>query len=340
MATKRKTLSIDIGTARFRLVMPKRGLVIDEPSLIIKDTRANQWLDSGAPAEARQMKLSRNEQIVRPFASGSIANYYATKELFDRAMKTSLGRIQLLKPDAITTIAGTASSTQRRALLDALREVGIRQTYVVPAIYAAALGSGIDISEPRGNMVIHLGAGVCEVAMFTLGTTIAHHSLRVGGDDLDSSLQQRIQRLHGIRITPQAARSLKESYVQLAPISNVASTRLKGTLVRKNTTHKVAVKNDSLLAAIEPTIDAVVRAARKVIEATPPELVADIIDSGVLLTGGLAELNGVDRYITKKLKVSCVRASEPALCAVRGANIATTYVQDYLKNVVATNKIS
>ena len=325
----RTLLRIDAGTARIRVMMPRKGLVLDEPNVCIYNQREQSYTHVGSSALAKSHRLNRNEQLIWGFKHGVIADYEATKAIVTFALRQVLPRVLLVKPDAIVTLAGAANSTERKAWLDALQDCGVRQSYILPSAYAAALGSGIALTEPHGSMMFHLGAGTMEVAIFSLGEIIHSASLRIGGDDLDDALQQRIQRLYGVTIPVHEARKFKESRLRILAEKPVPAIQLKGLLVNKGTTKKINAKNEEIVPAFENFIEPLIRATKHIIDQASPELISDIIEDGVLISGGLANIPGLARYLSKKLKLSCVVSDEPVLAPIRGLNLAATHVADF-----------
>lgn len=334
MIGDRKIFSIDLGTKSTRIAVRKKGLAVNQPTLVLMDKNTNHFISYGEEAEDGAPSGIKSAYMqIKPIQHSVIADYKATKAYLSHYLYSLLGRVSFKKPDAILTISGNANSSERRALLDACYDSGFKKVYLLPTIYACALGAGLNIREPKGRMIINFGAGGFEVATFSMGGIVSHQNLKLGGNDIDEAITQKIRREYGVVIDKQLARNIKESYVNVNGDVVIKPLRVEGRRQRTKELKKITIANETLMKGITPYLERMVRSAKKVINDTPPDLIADIMGSGVLMTGGLSQMQGLDIYFSKSLKLACFKADQPALCSVRGALIAITHAKDFEKQI-------
>ncbi len=297
--------------------------------MLVRDRSNDHWQSYGSDAELVLPQASKHLELVRPYRDSVIADYQATAALLKHYVAGGSRRFLVRKPNALVTVSGLANSSEKRALIDAATAAGLNKVSLIPAVYAAALGAGANISAPKGAMIIHAGAGSTEIAMFSSGFVVASQRLRLGGIGLSEALEQRVRRESGVRFSPVDIERLKHSYIDIGPKAKKKPISLKGEQVGSGKPKRISIENELLCRALEPSLDRIVRAARKVIEASPPELVSDVMEHGALLTGGSAQLEGLSALLSSRLKLACSVAEEPLLCPVRGASLALTHVADF-----------
>ena len=336
MGLTSKKLAIDLGTSMTRIHIPKKGIVVNEPTMIALEDEGDVSSAIAVGNRAGEMhgKSPDSLTVVSPMKSGVIADYGATKAMLSRFINQSTGRFHLSKPEAMITISGTATSTEKKALLDAALESGLQNVHLIQTHVAAALGAGLEISEPSGALVIDIGAGTSEIGVFSLGGVVAEASTRVGGDNFDDAIRLLCRREHGVRISSDELFKLKSKFLNLKAREN-NSHNMTGQSLIQGTPKKVTIKQKQLQSYVESPLDSIVRSFKKVLEQTPPDIISDVAKNGVVITGGGSQMRGLGDYLSKKLNIACFRAQHPELASIKGANLALTHVDDYKKSLLA-----
>ncbi len=304
--------------------MPRKGLVVDEPNVVLQSATNPQPLFFGEQALARKMRKSQRR--VWPFEQGVIAKFDPQAAIIKHWLQQQAPKYQLVKPDVVVVVNGVATESQKRALLESVPSSLVRKVYPLRADYAAALGAGLSIEQPKGCLVIHCGAGSTDISLFSLGQAVHHKSLRIGGQDFTRSLQVAVSRYQVLEVDEQDLEIIKTN--QLSLLKPKDRLRIQGT-DDKGRQKKVTVSAESCIAALEPALDRIVNATKQIFEAASPTLVGDIAENGILLTGGSAQLKGLSTYLSRRLHANCVTAVEPSLCAIRGVNFGTTFLRDF-----------
>lgn len=336
MGITSKKLAIDLGTSMTRIHVPRKGVVVNEPSIITFDSDAlnSNVVAVGARASEMSGKSPDELHIVEPMRAGVIADYRATRELLSRFIHQSSGRFHLSKPEAMLTLSGTATSTEKKALLDASLEAGLQNVHLIQTNVAAALGAGLQITEPTGVMVIDLGAGTTEVGVFSLGGVVAEKAIRTGGNNIDEAIRLMARREHGIHISSDELKRLKFKFLNLKAKENNSVT-ITGQSIIQGTPKKATIKQKVLQGYLEPPLESIVRSIKSTLEQTPPDVVSDIAKHGVTMTGGSAKIKGLGHYFSKQLHVAFIKSQHPSLACIKGAHLALTHLEDYRKSLLA-----
>jgi len=336
MGITSKKLAIDLGTASTRIHVPKKGVVVNEPTMIALEDESDPSTTIAIGSTAREMhgKSPDSIAVLKPMKSGVIADYGATKAMLSRFINQSTGRFHMSKPEAMITISGSATSTEKKALLDATLESGLQNVHLIQSSVAAALGAGLQIAEPTGVMVIDIGAGTTEIGVFSLGGVVAETSLRIGGDNIDEAIRVMARREHGVRLSSDSLFRTKTKFLNLKAREN-NSLNVTGQNLIQGTPKKVTIKQKQLQSYAEVPLDSIVRSFKKVLEQTPPDVKSDIAKHGVVLTGGSSQLKGLGDYLSKRLNIACITAQHPELAAIKGAHLALTHLEDYQKSLLA-----
>jgi rod shape-determining protein MreB len=328
-----RQLAIDFGTSTTRICIRGRGVVLQEPTVLAHDPNTEQTLAAGRLAQELVGRSSERAEAVTPLTHGVIADFDSAQELLRTFIIQATGRFHLTQPDAMITIPSGATSTEQRALVDVGGAVGLKNVYLIPGSVAAALGSNLPIIEPRGQMVINIGAGVTEIAVLSLGGVVAQRSLRAGGNSLTELVARAIKRDFGINVGMATAEEVKRIIGTLDP-KQKAVMRVRGRGHGKNAASEVKLKAQQLRPAFEIGLEKVVMGTRSVLEKTPPDLVADISERGIVLSGGGAYLNGLAGYLSDKLQVKVELAQDPLLTCAKGALMALTNLSDYKRSLL------
>ena len=271
----------------------------------------------------------------RPLQNGVIADYRITSAMIRHYISKVSGGFRLTKPDVMVCVPAGATSTERRAVVDATLAAGARAAYIIREPVAAAIGAGIPIASAAGNMVVDIGGGTTEIAILSLGGVVAQHSIRVGGNRLDSAIAEHIRRNYGLAIGERTAETIKQDIGSALLLTRDRSMEIRGRDIVAGLPKTITISSNEITAAITPELEKIIQAIRVVLEQTPPELSSDIIDRGMVLTGGGALLKNLDKMLTGVTGVPCVVAEEPLLCVARGTGIALDNLEEYRRSLVS-----
>lgn len=334
MASFSKRIAIDLGTANVLVYVPKRGIVINEPSVVAIDD-LNKIVAIGA--EAKEMLGRTPDTIVasRPLRDGVIADYRITQAMIRHYIAKVSGGFRLTKPDVMVCVPAGATSTERRAVIDATLAAGARAAYIIREPVAAAIGAGIPIASAAGNMVVDIGGGTTEIAILSLGGVVAQHSVRVGGNKIDAAIADYIRRQYGLAIGDRTSEQIKIKIGGALILAKEKTMEVRGRDIIQGLPKTVTISSNEITTAISDELEKIVLAIRVVLEQTPPELSSDIIDRGMVLTGGGALLKNLDKMLTSVTGVPCIVAEEPLLCVARGTGIALDNLDEYRRSLVA-----
>jgi rod shape-determining protein MreB and related proteins len=328
-----KRVAIDLGTANVLVYVPKRGIVINEPSVVALDTTTNRIMAVGT--DAREMLGRTPDTIVasQPLRDGVIADYRVTQAMIRHYINKVAGGFRLSRPDVMISVPAGATSTERRAVIDATLSAGARAAYIIKEPVAAAIGASIPIASAAGNMVVDIGGGTTEIAILSLGGVVAQNSIRVGGNRIDAAIIEFIRRKYGLAIGDRTAEEIKRELGSALKLTRDRSAEIRGRDIVAGLPKTVTISSNDLTEAITDELEKIMLAIRAVLEQTPPELSSDIIDRGMVLTGGGALLKNLDKLLTNVTGVPCVVAEEPLLCVARGTGIALDNLDEYKRSL-------
>lgn len=311
-------IGIDLGTANTAVFLEGKGIVLYEPSIVAIDTKTKKVIAVGKEAKEMIGKTPENIQAIRPLRHGVITDFEVTQVMLTYFIKHVIGS-SFFKPKPITVIGVPTGITpvEKRAVIDAAKSAGAREVYLIPEPMAAAIGAGLPIEEPIGNMIVDIGGGTTDIAVISLAGIVVSNSLRVAGDEMNEAIIQYIKRKMNLLIGEQTAEKIKielgsavmeEKEVQME-IRGRDSTGLPKTIV---------ITNHMITEALEDTVNSIINAIRTALEKTPPELASDIADRGIVLAGGGSLLRNLDKKIEKELGIKCSYADEPLTAVARG----------------------
>jgi rod shape-determining protein MreB len=329
-----RRIAIDLGTANILVYVPKRGIVVNEPSVVAIDDQ-NKIVAIGAEAKEMLGRTPDNITASRPLQNGVIADYRITSAMIRHYISKVSGGFRLTKPDVMVCVPAGATSTERRAVVDATLAAGARAAYIIREPVAAAIGAGIPIASAAGNMVVDIGGGTTEIAILSLGGVVAQHSIRVGGNRLDAAIAEHIRRNYGLAIGDRTAENVKQDIGSALLLTRDRHIEIRGRDIVAGLPKTITISSNEITAAITPELEKIIQAIRVVLEQTPPELSSDIIDRGMVLTGGGALLKNLDKMLTGVTGVPCVVAEEPLLCVARGTGIALDNLEEYRRSLVS-----
>jgi len=328
-------IGIDLGTANTLVFVPKKGIVINEPSVVAVDINNNKILAVGN--EAKEMIGRTPETIVayRPLKDGVIADYKVTEAMIRYFVNKVSPKIRFIRPDILISIPAGITSTEKRAVIEAANNAGAKNAYVVKEPVLAAIGAGIPINNPSGNMIIDIGGGTSEVAIISLGGVVAAYSARVGGDRFDNAIANYIKKRHGLAIGERTAEDIKKAIGGAMPQINEKYAEIRGRDLMGGLPKTVKISSNEVAEALQDELKEVIEAIKQVLQETPPELAADVMDKGMVLSGGGALLRNLDQYIVQMTGVPCYVAEDALLCVAKGTGIALDNLDLYKKTILS-----
>ena len=325
MAAFRTDLGIDLGTASILVYAKGRGIVLNEPSVVAIDQNTNKFLAVGVEARKMLGRTPGNIRALRPMRDGVISDYHITERMLKYFIIKAAGRT-FFKPRVIVCVPSGITEVEKRAVLDASNQAGARKTFLIEEPIAAAIGAGIDITEPNGNMIIDIGGGTSDVAVISLGGIVISRSLKVAGDDCDEAIIRYMRKSHNMMIGERTAEDLKINIGTAFPRKKEVSMEVRGRNLLTGLPKTLKVSSGEMLEAMAEPISHIVEAVHTVLEKTPPELAADIGDKGILMTGGGALLWGIDKLISQKTGIDVTIADNPIGAVAVGTGKALRWI--------------
>lgn len=327
-------IGIDLGTTNTLVWVPDKGIVVNEPSVVVLEASNNKIMAIGK--EAKEMLGRTPDSIIAlyPLKDGAIANYRVTEAMLKYFINKVGGRIRLIKPEVMIAVPAGITSTERRAVIDATNSAGAKNAYLIKEPIAAALGAGIAIGSPTGNMIIDVGGGTSEVAVISLGDIVASTSVRVAGIKFDSAIVNYIRKKYNLIIGEQTAESIKISIGAAQPLKKELSQEVSGSNAVTGLPESVIVTTNDIVNSLKDVLNEIISAVKTVLQKTPPELASDVMDKGIVMTGGGSKLRNFDALMTKVTGVPCQLAEESELAVVKGTGIAVDNLDEFKRSVL------
>jgi rod shape-determining protein MreB len=315
-------LGIDLGTANILVYMRGKGIVLREPSVVAMSTSTKKVLAVGEEARMMIGRTPGNIVAIRPMSEGVIADYTTTQRMLEHLINKVIGRKRIFKPRVLVCVPSGVTSVERRAVLQAAREAGAGEAYTIEEPMAAAIGAGLPISNPGGNMVVDIGGGTTDIAVISLEGICISRSLRVGGNKMDEVIMRHIKSAHNLMIGDRTAEEIKIKIGSAYPLEEEMTMDVRGRDLVAGLPRTVQVTSVEIREALAEPITQIVERVKAVLEQTPPELSADIIERGVWLTGGGALLRGLDRLLSVATDIPVHVAEDPLSCVAIGTGRA------------------
>ena len=312
-------IAIDLGTANTLVMVRGRGIMIIEPSIVAIDRTSKRILAIGEEAQRMVGRTPANIVAVRPLRDGVISDFEVTERMLSYFIRAVQERSFLAQPRMVVGVPSGVTEVEKRAVHDAALSAGARACFLIEEPLAAAIGSGTPVMEASGCMVVDIGGGTTEVAVISLGGMVVSRSIRVAGDAMDRSIVTYARQVHNLFIGERTAEEVKKAAGSAAPLETEESVTLRGQDQATGLPKSVEVSTIELRDALASSVNQIVEAVRSSIEVTPPELVSDLMAHGIILAGGGAMLQGLDRRISQETRFPVYVAEEPLLCVVRGA---------------------
>ncbi len=326
-------IGIDLGTATVLIYVKGKGIILREPSCVAVDQDSGRILAVGYEAKNMVGRTPGNVVSVRPLRDGVIADYSMTEAMLRYFMrKVSTGFSRYFRNRVMICVPSGATDVERRAVLEAAMEVGARDAYLIEEPMAAAIGAGLQVEESLGKMVVDIGGGTTDIAVISLGGVVVSKSLRVGGDKFDECIMRYLRKQYNLAIGEQMAENLKIMIGSCLSDGEEHEMTIKGRDLIQGLPRQIEISSRSICSALLDQVQNIVEGVRNTLESTPPELSADIIDQGIVLTGGGALLRGLPELITRSTGIRCMVADKPSECVALGTGMALADINRLLSS--------
>jgi len=314
-----KSLGIDLGTVSVIIYMKGKGIILQEPSVvsIYKDT--GKVLAVGEEAKNMIGKTPGNIVAIQPMKSGVIADYEITEKMLTYFIRKVCGNSKVFRPEVVICVPSGGTEVEKRAALEAALQSGARKAYLIEEPMAAAIGAGLDISEPYGNMVVDIGGGTSDIAVISLGGIVVSESIRIASNDFDDNIIKYIKNKYNLMIGEKTAENIKIEVGSALELEEELTTEIRGRDLLTGLPKSITISSNEVLKAISASLKKIIEVLKAVLEKTPPELAADIADKGIVLTGGGALLRNFDRLLAEVTGIPSYLAEDPIACVALGA---------------------
>lgn len=330
-----KKLGIDLGTTNTLVYVPGKGVVLVEPSVVAVSETGNKILAVGK--EAKDMIGKTPDSIIayRPMRDGVIADYRVTEAMLRYYIHKALGGFNLFKPDVMVSVPAGVTSTERRAVIEAALKAGARNAYIVKEPILAAIGAGIPIHEAQGRMIVDIGGGTTDVAVISLGGIVCSTSVKCAGTKVDQSIIDYVKKTYNLAIGDQTAEEIKIKIGSAVPVEDELVLKVKGRDFIAGLPRTVEIRTNEIVKAIDKELKMMIKAIRDVLQETPPELAADIIDNGIIMSGGSSQLRNFPELVERRTGVKAVLADDAFYCVAKGTGVALEHLDTYKRSIFA-----
>ncbi|HNU95521.1 MAG TPA: rod shape-determining protein [Candidatus Paceibacterota bacterium] len=330
-----KKLGIDLGTVNTLVYLPNKGVVLNEPSVVAISEQDHTILAIGQEAKDMIGKTPESIVVYRPMRDGVIADYRVTEAMLRYFISKALGSLNFFKPDVMVSVPAGITSTERRAVVEAAIRAGAKNAYVVKEPILAAIGAGIPIEESRGYMVMDIGGGTTDVAVISLGGIVSSTSVKCAGDKIDQAITDYIKKTFNLAIGDKTAETIKIKIAAAIPVEEELTITVKGRDYIQGLPRTAQVSTNEIVRAIDKELRTMIGAIKDVLAQTPPELSADIIDDGIIMTGGTSQLRNLADLVYRRTGVKARVADEPFLCVAKGTGEALNHLDTYKKSIIS-----
>ncbi|MEK7569775.1 MAG: rod shape-determining protein [Patescibacteria group bacterium] len=330
-----RKLGIDLGTANTLVYLPGKGIVLNEPSVVAVSEQDNRIIAIGAEAKGMIGKTPESIITYLPMKDGVIADYRVTEAMLRYFMNKALKPFNFFKPDVMVSVPAGVTSTERRAVVEAAIRAGAKNAYVVKEPILAAIGAGIPIHESRGYMVVDIGGGTTDVAVISLGGIVSSTSVKWAGNKIDQAIADYIKKTFNLAIGDRTAEEVKLKIGAAVPLEEELRVTIKGRDFIQGLPRSAQVGTNEIVHAIDNELKQIVKAIKDVLAETPPELASDIIDYGIIMTGGSSLLRNFPDLVYRRTGVKATLAEDPLFCVAKGTGIALEHLDVYKKAVLS-----
>lgn len=329
-----KKIGIDLGTTNTLVFIPKKGIIINEPSVVAISVLDSKIIAVGNAAKEMLGRAPDSIIVAKPLKDGVIADYRVTEAMLRYFIRKAIGRIGIFKPEVLISVPAGITSTERRAVIEASMNAGAKAAYLVKEPVLAAIGAKIPINNPSGSMILNIGGGTTEVAVISLGGIVNSSSARIGGNKIDSAIVDYIKKKFGLAIGDRTAELIKIAIGSAVKQSTEEKISVRGRDLASGYPKTIELGSNDVTEAIQEQLREIIQTVRNVLQDTPPELCSDIMDKGIMISGGGALLKNIDTLVTRITGVPCHIADEPLLCVAKGAGVVLNNLDVYKKNVM------
>lgn len=331
-----RRVGIDLGTTYTLVHLPGRGIVLNEPSVVAISMIDKKVLAVGD--EAKEMIGRTPDTIIalRPLKDGVIADYRVTEAMLRYFINKALGGVRFLRAEVMIAVPGGITSTERRAVIDATLAAGAKAAYIIKEPIAAAIGANIPIGSPSGHMIIDIGGGTSEIAVISLGGIVVNSSVRIGGNKFDYAIQEYVRKKYGLAIGERTAEDIKITVGSAMLMEDKLTMEVRGRDMISGLPKTITIVSDDVTEAIQNELTGIIQAVKNVLQDTPPELSADVMDKGMVLSGGSSQLRNIDKLLANAIGVPAYVADEPSLCVARGTGVALDHLESYKRSILST----
>ncbi|MDP3962629.1 MAG: rod shape-determining protein [bacterium] len=328
-------IGIDLGTANTLVFLPKKGIVLNEPSVVAVSEQDKKILAVGAEAKEMIGRTPGSIIAYRPMKDGVIADYRVTEAMLRYFIDKALGRWNIFKPEVMVSVPAGITSTERRAVIEAAIKAGAKSAYVVKEPILAAIGAGIPIHEARGHMVVDIGGGTTDVAVISLGGIVTSTSVKCAGNRIDAAISDYIKKTFNLAIGDKTAEDIKINIGSAIPLEQELSMMIKGRDFITGLPRSTELKTNEVVKAISKELRDMIKAMKDVLQETPPELASDIIDYGIIMTGGTSMLRNFPELVFRRTGVKAKLADDALYCVAKGTGIALDHLETYKKSIIS-----
>lgn len=327
-------LGIDLGTTSILVFVPGQGVVLNEPS-VVAVSEDNKVLAVGTDAKEMIGRTPDSIRAYRPMKDGVIADYRVTEIMLKHFIRQASNRFSIFKPDVLVSVPAGVSSTEKRAVVEAAMKAGAKNAYVVKEPILAAIGAGIPIYEPQGNMIVDCGGGTIDAAVISLGGIVASNSVKCAGSRIDAAIMDYIKKTRNLSIGEKTAEEVKITIGSALPLEEELEMNVKGIDVLTGLPRVTEVHTNEIVKAINKELREMVRTVKEVFQNTPPELASDIMDTGIIMTGGTSQLRNFPELIRRRTGVKAKIADQALFCVAKGTGIALQHLDTYKRTIIA-----
>ncbi|MCD6450624.1 MAG: rod shape-determining protein [Thermotogaceae bacterium] len=314
-------LGIDLGTASFIVYQKGKGIVLYEPSVVTVSRKTGEIIAVGEDARKMIGKTHKDLVAIKPMKDGVIANYKVIEAVLREFFKRTIGKFKFFKPEVVIGVPTKITSVEKRAVFEASISAGARKVHIVSEPLAAAIGAGIDVTKSEGSMVIDIGGGTTDIAVISLGGIVVGDSIKVAGTTMDEAIVKYVKKKYGLVIGETTAEEIKKNIGKVHPDYDTFEMEIRGRDAVSGLPRTDVINSDDVMEAIRPAINTIVTKLKAILEITPPELASDIIENGIILTGGGSLIRGIDRAIEEEIGVKAMTTEDPIMSVAKGTGI-------------------
>lgn len=333
-------MGIDLGTATVLVYQERKGIVLNEPSVVAIEQRSRKVLAVGVNAQKMLGRTPGNIVTIRPLKEGVIADFDITEAMLRHFINQVTQRRRFFRPRVVVCIPSGTTAVEQKAVIEGLSRAGVKETFLIEEPRAAALGAGLEIFEPSGSMIIDIGGGTTDVAVLSMGEIVVSTCVRIGGDKLDSDISQYVKKKYKLLIGERSAEKLKKQIGSILPDDPALSLEVRGRDTVAGLPRSLTITSAEVAEALEESVWAIMQGVKQVLESTPPELAGDIVDKGVVMTGGGSLLGGLDRFIAREIGIPVYLADDPITCVARGTGKVLEYIDRLSPTLINSRKVA